>query len=60
MNIKKIAGAALILLAIANVLYAFFETSSGGNRPGYLFALVNLLLLTFGVLLLRSHSKREA
>lgn len=52
MNVKTIAGAVLIILAIANLIQAFVATTTGTERPGYTFGLVTSLLLTFGVVLL--------
>jgi len=53
MNISKLAGACLIILAVANMVYAVITSLTGPNHPGYLFVLVTALLFSIGVFFLR-------
>jgi hypothetical protein len=62
MDVNKLAGACLIILAIVNVLHEFVVRSTGRGEPGLLYAAVTALFFTFGVVLLlrkgADHSKR--
>jgi hypothetical protein len=56
MDVKKLAGACLIILGFVNVLHEFFVRSTGRGEPGNPYALVTALFFSFGVaLLLRKH-----
>ena len=52
MDVNKLAGGALIILGIVNVLHEFVVRSTGRGEPGFGYALVTALFFTFGVLLL--------
>jgi hypothetical protein len=52
MDVNKLAGGCLIILAIVNVLHEFVVRSAGRGEPGFLYALVTALFFTFGVVLL--------
>jgi hypothetical protein len=61
MNVNKLAGACLIILAIVNVLHEFVLRSTGRGEPGIVYAFVTALFFTFGVVLLlrKDHGKRQ-
>jgi len=52
MDVNKMAGWCLIILAVVNVLHGVFTHYRDGAIPGVAFALVTALLVTFGVVLL--------
>ena len=62
MNVNKLAGACLIILAIVNALHEFVVRSAGRGKPGVGYAVITALFFTFGVVLLLrksvDHSKR--
>lgn len=62
MDVNKLAGGALIILGVVNVLHEFVVRSTGRGEPGLAYAFVTALFFTFGVLLLFrksvAHSKR--
>lgn len=56
MDVNKLAGACLIILAIVNGLHEFVVRSTGRGKPGIAYAVVTALFFTFGVaLLFRKH-----
>lgn len=61
MDVNKLAGACLIILAIVNVLHEFVVRTTGRGEPGFGYAVVTALFFTFGVVLLLrksvAHSK---
>ena len=60
MDVNKLAGACLIILAVVNALHEFVVRSTGRGEPGFGYAVVTALFFTFGVVLLlrKSVSKR--
>lgn len=52
MDVNKLAGGALIILGVVNVLHEIVVRSTGRGEPGVPYALVTALFFTFGVLLL--------
>lgn len=60
MNVNKLAGAALIVLAVVNVLHAIVTSLRGPNTPGVPFALVTATLFTVGVWLLMRKSRTRS
>jgi hypothetical protein len=62
MDVNKLAGTCLIILAIVNVLHEFVVRSKGRGEPGFGYAVVTALFFTFGVMLLLrksvAHRKR--
>jgi len=62
MDVNKLAGGALITLAVVNVLHEFVVRTTGRGEPGIVYAAVTALFFTFGVVLLLrkrvDHTKR--
>ena len=51
MDVNKLAGGALIILGVVNVLHEFVVRSTGRGEPGVTYAFVTALFFTFGVLM---------
>jgi len=52
MDVNKLAGLGLIILAIVNALHEFVVRATGRGEPGFGYAVVTALFFTFGVVLL--------
>ena len=52
MDVNKLAGGALIILGVVNVLHEIVVRSDGRGEPGVAYAFATALFFTFGVLLL--------
>ena len=52
MDVNNLAGGALIILGVVNVLHEIVVRSNGRGEPGVAYAFVTALFFTFGVLLL--------
>ena len=61
MTVNRMAGCALVLLGIINVLHEIVVRNSGRGRPGSPYAIVTALLFSVGTALLLwpRHSQRR-